>query len=537
MYETQQYDSPPQYSPHYTAPSNMYTSRSFYSQRSEFGLYSSVPDAPHVQGNPQHFYRWFSPPGIVKTMEGLTALLCFIIFACVASTLVWDMPGYEGSIGGYIAGSGGYGVGSGYYGGTYGYQSSYMTPYSAKSAMISMAALNFVVSLTFLVVSFSKMWCVRGKAFYLTVLVVDVVLAILQCIIDIVFVIGVNPMAQSSQSILYNPILMMCQSSLGTPSISAGVNTGGFPGAYPSFNRYLYHYCFMDPEEAVALVCGLFVMIALIIAAYFAYKTRSKIWRHGKPNIYWEEPPILRTNRSQNSQDWRGTQYTPTVVLSEKASPHLKAENSFTSYTEGTVSVYSEGGYKSNVYSENVKGFSPEPLYQNQWRSSSPVEEVEVQSSSVAEKAEVFEVEDVLCETGYTTAADSATELHTYELEDTYSEITTDEQRRQYKKQFDVTFAVYKNLRAELDDISDQMNELSQELDTLHEESTKFQAVADEYNRLKDLKRSPEYKAKKLQCKKLRQELCRIKQLVKNYDQGYKKNMKTYVADPQDFFV
>lgn len=45
----------------------------------------------------------------------------------------------------------------------------------------------------------------------------------------------------------------------------------------------------------------------------------------------------------------RSTQYTPTVVLSEKASPHLKAENSFTSYTEGTVSIYSEGAYKSNV--------------------------------------------------------------------------------------------------------------------------------------------------------------------------------------------
>lgn len=56
-----------------------------------------------------------------------------------------------------------------------------------------------------------------------------------------------------------------------------------------------------------------------------------------------------------------------------------------------------------------------------------------------------------------------------------YSEITTDEQRRQYKKQFDVTLSVYKNLRAEMDDISDQMNELSRELDTLHEESTKFQ--------------------------------------------------------------
>lgn len=46
----------------------------------------------------------------------------------------------------------------------------------------------------------------------------------------------------------------------------------------------------------------------------------------------------------------RSTQYTPTVVLSEKASPHLKAENSFTSYTEGTVSVYSEAAYKGNVW-------------------------------------------------------------------------------------------------------------------------------------------------------------------------------------------
>ncbi|XP_016341712.1 occludin-like [Sinocyclocheilus anshuiensis] len=535
MYETQQYDSPPQYSPHYIAPSNMYTSRSFYSQRSEYGLYSSVPDAPQTEGNPQHFYRLFSPPGIVKTMEGLTALLCFVIFVCVASTLVWDMHGYEGSIGAFVAGSGGYGMGSGYYGGTYGYQRSYMTPYSAKSAMISMAALNFVVSLAILVVSFSKTWCVHGKTFYLTVLVVDVVLAILQCIIDIIFVIGVNPMAQSSQSIMYNPILMMCQTSLGTPSISAGVGAG-FPGAYPSFNRYLYHYCFMDPEEAVALVCGLFVMIALAVAAYFAYKTRSKIWRHGKPNIYWEEPPILRIDRSQNLLNWRSTQYIPTVVLSEKASPHLKAENSFTSYTEGTVSVYSESAYKSNVDSEDANSCSPEPLYQSRWMSSNTVEEVEVQSSSVQEKPETYEVEDVLCETGYTTG-DSATELDTYELDDSHSEITTDDKRRQYKKQFDISLTEYKNLCAEMDDISDQMNELSRELDTLHEESTKFQAVADEYNRLKDLKRSPEYQATKLRCKKLRQELCHIKQLVKNYDRSFARREKTNITDHQDFFV
>lgn len=538
MYDAQQYDSPPQYSPHYVAPSNMYTSRSFYSQRSEYGLYSSVPDGPHVEGSPQHFYRWFSPPGIVKTMEGLTALLCFVIFACVASTLVWDMHGYEGSLGAYPGGSGGFGagvgIGTGYYGGAYGYQSSYMTPYSAKSAMISMAAINFIASLAILVVSFSKVWCVRGKTFYLTVLVVDVVLAVLQGIIDIIFVIGVNPTAQSSQSILYNPILMMCQTSLGTPSISAGAGTG-FPGAYPSFNRYLYHYCFMDPEEAVALVCGLFVMIALVIAAYFAYKTRSKIWRHGKTNIYWEEPPILGTVRSQNSQDWRSTHYTPTVVLSEKATPNLKAENSFTSYTEGTVSVYSEGTYKINVCSENTNKSFPEPLYQNQWMSSSPVEEYDDLSSS-GHKPDTYDVQDVHCETGYTTGGESsAIELDTHQLEDSYSEITTDEQRRQYKEQFDTTLTVYKNLCAALDDISDQMNKLSRELDTLHEESTKFQAVAEEYNRLKDLKRSPEYQTKKIQCKKLRQELFHIKQLVRKYDKGPPRRKN--VADHQDFFV
>ncbi|TRY66301.1 hypothetical protein DNTS_008062 [Danionella cerebrum] len=511
MYGGQQYDSPPQYSPHYTAPSNMY--RSFYSQRSEYGLYSSVPDAPQEQRNPQHFYRWFSPPGIVKTMEGLTALLCFVIFACVASTLVWDMPGYEVSIGAYLAGSGGYGMGSGYYGGAYGYQTSYMTPYSAKAAMISIAALNFVVSLTILVVSFSKMWCVRGKTFYLTVLVLDVVLAILQCIIDIIFVIGVNPMAQSSQSILYNPILMMCQSSAGTPSISAGAGSG-FPGAYPSFNRYLYHYCFMDPEEAVALVCGLFVVIALVVAAYFAYKTRSKIWRHGKANIFWEEPPILRTNRSTNSQEWRSTLYTPAVVLSEKMPPPLKAENSFASFTEGTISVYSEAAHKINVCAES------EPLYQNPCRSASPVEEVEMLSCSVQEEVEVCEDEDVLS--------------HTDEFEDSNPEIKSDDQRRECKKQFDVSLAVYKRLCAELDEINDEMNELSRELDTLHEESTKFQAVADEYNRLKDLKRSPEYQSKKLQCENLKQELNHIKEMVKNYDQ---KRHKTNFPHPQDFYV
>lgn len=57
--------------------------------------------------------------------------------------------------------------------------------------------------------------------------------------------------------------------------------------------------------------------------------------------------------------------------------------------------------------------------------SSNTVEEVEVQSSSVQEKPETYEVEDVLCETGHTTGGDSATELDTYELEEWVSIVNT----------------------------------------------------------------------------------------------------------------
>lgn len=53
----------------------------------------------------------------------------------------------------------------------------------------------------------------------------------------------------------------------------------------------------------VALVLGLMVVLALSLSAYYAYKTRSKIWRHGKANIYWDKPRV-RTSEGQDVQDW-----------------------------------------------------------------------------------------------------------------------------------------------------------------------------------------------------------------------------------------
>lgn len=183
MYEPQYYDSPPVYSPPYSTTSQgFYPPRSVHSPQSQYVpyTYNVPPDSYYMEETPQHFYRWFSPPGFVKTFQGATVLMCFLIFACVASTLVWDMNGF--GYGGYGFGAAGAvtGMDFGYHGGSYGYSSSYMTPHSAKSAMISMAAICFLVSLGFLVGSFSRSRMMRGCRFYLTVFICDIILAVLQ---------------------------------------------------------------------------------------------------------------------------------------------------------------------------------------------------------------------------------------------------------------------------------------------------------------------------------------------------------------------
>lgn len=282
MFDHRYDDRPPVYSPPYGAPSQTFypaSSVPFPPRQCSHYSYGAPPGSVRVHQRPQHFHRWFSPPGFVKTFQAATALMCFVIFACVASTLVWDVNGYAYT--GY--GGGATGADPGYYGGAYGYSSSYMTPQSAKAAMISVTAINFLASLGFLVGGFSRTRVTRGCRFYFSIFVCDIILAVLQVslsrcrpccssarfwphgvtrvtaapsppccvfkvIIDIVFVIGVNPMSQSSQSALYNPMLMMCQNIQSQPSLSGSLGAG-FPNGFPMYNRYLYHYCYMDPEE------------------------------------------------------------------------------------------------------------------------------------------------------------------------------------------------------------------------------------------------------------------------------------------------
>lgn len=53
------------------------------------------------------------------------------------------------------------------------------------------------------------------------------------------------------------------------------------------------------------MVCGFLVAIALCVAAFFAHKTRGKIWRYGKPNIYWEEPLVGgKASEGRDVEEW-----------------------------------------------------------------------------------------------------------------------------------------------------------------------------------------------------------------------------------------
>lgn len=56
-----------------------------------------------------------------------------------------------------------------------------------------------------------------------------------------------------------------------------------------------------------------------------------------------------------------------------------------------------------------------------------------------------------------------------------YPEIRTDADRQEYKREFDVDLREYKRLCAEMDDINDQLNKLSRQLDTLDDTSAKYQ--------------------------------------------------------------
>ncbi|XP_035032054.1 occludin [Hippoglossus stenolepis] len=550
MFNKQQYESPPVYSPPFTPASNngFGPAASFHGPQSDYNAYPPPPGSYYVEDKPQHFYKWLSPPGIIKAMMITVIVLCVAIFACVASTLMWDMQygygagmgyggggygggGYGGSYGGGYGG-GSYGSGYGGYGGYGNGQGSYISPYSAKAAMIALAAINFIGALVFFIASFSKSNMVHSRKFFLALLVTSIIMAVLQGIINIVYIVGVNPMAQGSSSMMYNPMLMMCQNLYQ----SGYSQMGGGGGGFPIYNQYLYHYCFVDPQEGVAMVCGFLVVIALGVAAFFAHKTRGKIWRYGKPNIYWKEPLVGgKASEGRDVEDWvnnveesRSVQDAPTLLVSEKGGGLLNASaNSVISYPPAKVdsSSYNGDTYNNNEYSDRTTSRPSEVFSHGGGTSSSPSEEMSSVRKPSANRGKRRrrnpELDESQYETEYTTGGETGNELDEEEWESSYPVITSDVQRHDYKREFDSDLKDYKRLCAEMDDINDQMNKLSRQLDTLDDTSAKYQVAAEEYNLLKDLKQTPDYRSRKKDCRRLRYKLFHIKRMVKNYDKTH----------------
>ncbi|NXL67708.1 OCLN protein, partial [Chordeiles acutipennis] len=334
MFNKKSYDGPPM---GYGPPTGDYGY--------DYGARSPPPGSYYIEDVPQHFYKWTSPPGVVRILEAMVILLCIAIFACVASTLAWEYgygfgTGYGNGLGGFY-GSGYYGSGLNYgYGYGYGgYYGGVTNPRAANGFMIAMAVLCFLSQLGLFVASISKSSSSRSRRFYLVVIVVCAVLAFVMLIASIVYIVGVNPQAQMTGSYYYNPLLTMCNQVYGSNTY---------------MNQYLYHYCTVDPQEAVAIVCGFLIVILLCLICFFAQKTRSKIWKYGKPNIYWDKVPVVQEGPNveewvKNVADGASVQdETATLAYSEKpTSPITAPPYSPPSYSSPPQNGY----YPSGTYS------------------------------------------------------------------------------------------------------------------------------------------------------------------------------------------
>lgn len=221
----------------------------------------SNPAFSYYPGEMLHFYKWTSPPGVMKILCIIIIIMCVAVFACVASTLAWDydmslmgmgggagmLPGYGGSYGGSYSGSYG-GTYGGSYGsvgsGSYGYGGMQMDPRAGKGFIIAIAAITFIAVLIIFVLVVSRQNTARSSKFYLATIIICAILAFLMIIATIVYLVAVNPTAQSTGSMYYSQIRQLC-AQYQTQTQAQGI----------FLNQYLYHYCVVEPQE-VSLTAG-----------------------------------------------------------------------------------------------------------------------------------------------------------------------------------------------------------------------------------------------------------------------------------------
>ncbi|XP_039533859.1 occludin [Pimephales promelas] len=497
--------------PHGSPPPYDYQTENGYNVASQSQpAYSYYPDDEF-----QHFYRWTSPPGIIKIMSVLSIILCVGIFVCVASTLAWDTDGAAAGFGGYGGGSygggyggsygggyggGGYGgssFGGGYGGGGYGYGilGSQNDPRQGKGFMIAMAIITFIVLLIIFIMIISHQKLSQGRKFYLAVIITSAIMAFLMLVASIVYLVTIYPMAQSSGSVQFNQVYAMC-AAYQQPQMS---------GAF--VNQYLYHYCVVDPQEAIALVLGFIVTAALIIIMVFAIKTRQRINYHGKDNILWRRVKEIQDQNSQpDVEGWvNDVNGVPEPLLADYPMKFGGSRNDL----------------DDDSYDKPPPSDSPvEILHEMPVRSSVPMSSGSEMSSSVG-RPKKHRAGRPRTADGRERDTDYASSGDELDDEDFFSEfplIVNNQEREDYKRIFDKDHQEYKDLQAELDQINKRLADVDRELDDLQEGSPQFLDAMDEYNALKDKKRSGDYQVKKKRCKHLKAKLSHIKKMVSDYD-------------------
>lgn len=470
--------------------------------------YSYYPDDEF-----QHFYRWTSPPGILKIMGIIVIVMCVAIFACVASTLAWDSQGALGSFGGigyggtgyggtgYGGGYGGYGGGYGSYGGGgygagtgYGYGGiggNYNDPRKGKGFMIAMAAITFIAGLAIFIIIVSHQSLSESRRFYLAVVIICAILALLMLIASIVYLVAVNPMAQSSGSMYGNQITALC-AQYQQPQASGVL-----------VNQYLYHYCVVEPQEAIAVVFGFLVTIALIIMLVFALKTRQKIQSYGKSNILWKKVKVI--NDAEEPRDVE--EWVNNVSAVPEALP-------MADYPEKLRSSRSHLDDESTNYDKPPYSYTPQPVEDDLPLQNGTYSDL---SSSKPKKRRARrprrDGQDY--DTDYNSSGD---ELDDNDFDSEFPPIENEQQRNDYKREFDRDHQEYKDLQAELDAVNKNLSQVDRELDDLQEGSPEYLDALDEYHRLKNMKKTSDYQVKKRRSKYLKSKLNHIKKMVSDYD-------------------
>ncbi|KAF7687675.1 occludin b [Silurus meridionalis] len=460
-------------------PSHKYSSSSKRTpHRMSQHTFSHYPDDKLL-----HFYSWGSPPGVIKILSIIIIIMCVAVFACVASTLAWDydmdnmglgglgMGMGMGGMGGSSYGGGGYNMyGGGIGGGSYGYGGGgyYMDPTTGKGFIIGISAITFFAMLIIFILVISRQSTAKSPRFYLASIIICAILALFMLIGSVVYLVAVNPTAQGTGSMMYNMIWQLCSQYQNQQQA-----TGLF------INQYMYHYCVVEPQEAIAIVLGFLVGIGLIIMMVFAIRTRSQMNRYGPHRVLWEEPRSLNDGLSHGVEKWvTDVSGDPETYLNE----HNDYVGSSRNYLDRSLDVgkplYLPGGSDTTSTTIVMKGRSRD----------------------------------------YDTGGESADELEEGDYESEFPPIVKESERADYKRQFDRDMMEYKRLQAELDDINQGLADVDRELDGLQEGSPQFLDAMEVYTRLKGLKRSSDYQVKKKRCKQLKDKLSLLKKRVNDYD-------------------